>query len=106
MPTSQLLSQSPAANQLLIIGMLMPTIIHKQNNLFGPLIGYCEFALEALPAGHPARADIIKAQNVAREAAAYAAAVMTIYRQLEDAQRAAEQQIRTQSYADEQLQPA
>jgi hypothetical protein len=95
----KLLSRVLRAKRLIMIGRLMPAVVHKQNNLYGPMIGYCQLALDELADDHPARQDIVSARAVALEAAAYATAIMAIYRQLENEQRVIEQRIIAHRYA-------
>jgi hypothetical protein len=102
------------AHRLLTLGHMVPQILHKQQNLFGPLIGYCDLALRQLDPNHPAYEDIADAQRVARDALNYTTQLVETIQQLEATQnemaqrRAAEQHAEAHAdhWRDEQRQAA
>lgn len=88
------------AHRLMTLGRMVPQILHKQQNLFGPLIGYCDIALHQLDPDHPAREDIERVRGVAKQAAAHAAAIIETAQRLEAERDELQQRIVAEQHAD------
>ncbi len=101
MPNAHLLAQLLEAHRLMTLGHMVPGIIHKQNNLFNALIGYCELALRQLEPDHPAYEDIAGARQVALEAAAHTTRLVETIQHLQVAQDIAAQHKEAERHAEQ-----
>lgn len=62
------------------LGLLAGGVAHDFNNLLTSILGFGALAVEALPEGHPARADVLEAMNSAERAAKLTAQLLAIGR--------------------------
>ena len=79
-PAERLDERGRQARRLETVGQLSSGIAHDFNNLLAVILGNGEYLLEALPEGHPARADAESIVDAARRAAALTKQILALTR--------------------------
>ncbi|MEO0606480.1 MAG: PAS domain-containing protein, partial [Myxococcota bacterium] len=76
----ELAEQVRHSQKMEAFGQLAGGVAHDFNNLLTPIVGYSEFALDALEAGHPARSEIEHIMSAADKAAALTTKILAFSR--------------------------
>ncbi len=68
------------AQKMEAVGAFAGGIAHDFNNLLTGMIGFCELALDALPTGHPVRADVAEVRALAERGADLTRQILAVSR--------------------------